>query len=124
MAVLVKGRRGKEEREDTGILRRAMIESGIPHQCELCRRFAEWLGLPLVLEIDHISGDWTDNERTNIRFLCPNCHSQTRNFRSKARGKLYERDVDEIEMWTGDESLEELDTAPYEQGGVAKLAAA
>ena len=102
--VLVRHRRGKEQRESTAILRRAMIDSGIPHVCAVCQQKPLWTGQALTLEIDHISGDWTDNEPTNVRFLCPNCHSQTRNYGSRSRGKLYEADVDEILMWTGDDN--------------------
>jgi hypothetical protein len=105
--VLVKSRRGKEQREDTRILRRAMIESGIPHRCELCGTPPEWRGQPLTLEIDHLNGDWSDNERNNVRFLCPNCHTQTVNFGSRSRGKLFEADIDEIYMWTGAEEVDE-----------------
>jgi 5-methylcytosine-specific restriction endonuclease McrA len=109
--ILVKQRIGKEQREDTGMLRRAMIESGILHQCANCGCPPVWMGKPLVLEIDHISGDWSDNERSNVRFLCPNCHSQTPNYGSRSRGKLYEEDIDEIQTWgdTCDVELEDAD---------------
>lgn len=107
-AVLVKSRRGKEQREDTRILRRAMIESGIPYRCKKCECPPVWQGQTLTLEIDHISGDWSDNDRSNVRFLCPNCHSQTCNYGSRSRGKLYEADVDEIYMWTGTEDFDEV----------------
>lgn len=29
----------------------------------------------IPLELDHINGDRTDNRITNLRILCPNCHS-------------------------------------------------
>jgi hypothetical protein len=41
----------------------------------------EWRGRMLVLEIHHIDGDDTNNSRENVEALCPNCHSQTPNFR-------------------------------------------
>ena len=43
----------------------------------------EWLGKPIVCELHHINGDSTDNRIENLQILCPNCHSQTDNFRSR-----------------------------------------
>ena len=43
----------------------------------------EWHGKPIVCELHHINGDTTDNRIENLTILCPNCHSQTDNFRSK-----------------------------------------
>jgi protein-arginine kinase activator protein McsA len=43
----------------------------------------EWNGQPLRLQIDHINGNPVDNRQENLRFLCPNCHSQTINFGTK-----------------------------------------
>jgi 5-methylcytosine-specific restriction endonuclease McrA len=53
-------------------------------KCLFCKT-KEWLGKPLTLELDHVNGDNTDNRRENLRFLCPNCHSQTPTYRRKNR---------------------------------------
>ncbi len=39
------------------------------------------------LEVDHIDGDYHNNEEWNLRFLCPNCHTQTDTFAGRTRGK-------------------------------------
>lgn len=64
------GRRESSER-----LRRAMIESGIEYKCSNCGNCGEWQDEKLTLEIDHIDENRLNNERSNLRFLCPNCHS-------------------------------------------------
>ena len=66
-------------------LRRALLESGIPEKCACCGQGAEWHGKPLTLQIDHINGDRFDHRPENLRFLCPNCHTQTPTYGNKTR---------------------------------------
>lgn len=63
--------------------RRKVLEeqNGLCLHCSL----DEWLGQKLVLELDHIDGNHSNNVRSNLRFLCPNCHSLTPTHRNKAR---------------------------------------
>ncbi|MGE9695222.1 HNH endonuclease signature motif containing protein [Streptomyces sp. CH6] len=67
------------------MLRRALSEIGHPHVCEKCGLGKRYRGRPLVCEIDHVNGDWRDNRAENLRYLCPNCHSQTATFAGRAR---------------------------------------
>lgn len=58
-------------------LRRALREIGRPFECENCKNTGRWNHKPLTLEVDHKNRNRQDNRPENLRFLCPNCHSQT-----------------------------------------------
>jgi rubrerythrin len=64
------------------MLRRALIEIGVPERCSVCG-LAEWQGEPIRLEVHHKDGDNTNCTRKNLEFNCPNCHSQTENYRNR-----------------------------------------
>ena len=51
--------------------------------CEVCNIDNTWNGKLLVFEIDHIDGNRKNNWKSNLRYICPNCHSQTDTFRAK-----------------------------------------
>lgn len=69
-------RRNKPVKSAT--LREKLIEEGILHRkCVICGIESEWNRKPITLQLDHISGDNTDNRLENLRILCLNCHSQT-----------------------------------------------
>lgn len=52
------------------------------HKCEVCN-LSNWLEAPITLEIHHINGDRTNNNKNNLQLLCPNCHSMTENWRNR-----------------------------------------
>jgi len=54
--------------------------------CGICGSPAHWMGMRLILVLDHIDGDSTNNARENLRMVCPNCDSQLPTFKSKNRG--------------------------------------
>lgn len=68
---------------NTSLKKRLIEETGMVNQCNECGILPEWNGRRLVLQLDHINGIRTDNRIENLRFLCPNCHSQTDTFCSK-----------------------------------------
>ena len=61
---------------------RILKEGLMEYKCSECG-LSEWRGRPLTLQLDHINGINNDHRLENLRFLCPNCHSQTETYAGK-----------------------------------------
>lgn len=48
-------------------------------KCAICG-INQWQGKQIVLHFDHIDGNKQNTTRENVRFICPNCHSQTETY--------------------------------------------
>lgn len=66
-----------QSRVPGSLLRRILIESGVPYKCSQCPTTDVWNGKSIVLHVDHVDGKYWNNTKENLRFICPNCHSQT-----------------------------------------------
>lgn len=67
---------------------RIINENLIKYECDICKNVGIHNNKKLVLQLDHKNGVNNDNTIENLRFLCPNCHSQTDNYAGKAsKGK-------------------------------------
>jgi hypothetical protein len=61
----------------------------------MCCGIDSWQGEKIILELDHIDGVRDNNDRKNLRALCPNCHSQTPTWKGKHyKKKLGLLDID------------------------------
>jgi 5-methylcytosine-specific restriction endonuclease McrA len=60
----------------------------IPYECATCKNQGKHNGLDLTLQLDHINGVKVDQTLSNLRFLCPNCHSQTQTYAGGNRKKV------------------------------------
>ena len=58
---------------------RLVNEGRLEYKCACCG-ISTWLNKPLSLHLDHINGINNDHRIENLRFLCPNCHSQTETY--------------------------------------------
>jgi hypothetical protein len=68
-------------------LKARLIKEGLKqNRCECCG-IDEWLGEPLSLELHHTNGVGDDNRLSNLRILCPNCHSQTDTWGGRNAGR-------------------------------------
>lgn len=74
----------------TKLKERIIANNIIPYECAICHNKGEWQGEKLVLQLDHINGQHFDHRKENLRFLCPNCHSQTHTFSGKNKNKNIE----------------------------------
>lgn len=64
-------------------LKNALLSANmIENKCSVCG-ISEWMGETLNCHLDHIDGNNENNEFSNLRMLCPNCHSQTDTYTGK-----------------------------------------
>lgn len=63
--------------------------------CDICGMKSEWNGKPLVFHLDHINGNNKENNRENLRCVCPNCHSQTETYAGRNQSKNGRRSTED-----------------------------
>lgn len=92
----------KWENETVPRIEAGLLNSGAPalkkyivetqgEVCSECGQTNTWNNKPLVLQLDHIDGDSDNNYPSNLRILCPNCHTQTETHGSKGQGNRYKK---------------------------------
>lgn len=75
---------------DASTLKKYLVEKR-GETCEECGLGSTWNGKALTLHLDHIDGHSDNNFPSNLRLLCPNCHSQTDTHGSKGFGARYKK---------------------------------
>jgi hypothetical protein len=82
----------KGEFKGAVVRNRVLRDNLIPYRCaiEVCptNKMIDWCSKKIPFQLDHIDGDRTNNELSNLRFLCGICHAQTPTFGSKNKSKI------------------------------------
>lgn len=83
---------GKHPYYSTSTLHRRLVKAGIKKDiCEKCNE----KDISISYELDHIDGNNTNHVLTNLRILCPNCHSKTPTHSGKNR-KIQKRKTHDL----------------------------
>jgi len=77
------------KKHNNSIIKSRFLTKVKEYKCSICG-ISEWNNAKIVLHLDHIDGDNTNNLIHNLRLLCPNCHSQTETYCRKTDSrKIY-----------------------------------
>ena len=93
------------------VIRKYILRNNsIEYKCEMCGNIGEWMGKTISLELDHIDGDPMNNEKSNLRFLCPNCHATTSTYRGKNKKINNKIDIrqNKIDRYDKDDSKKDI----------------
>jgi len=63
------------------------------YKCWSCN-LDKWLDKPITLEIEHVDGNSGNNNLSNLKILCPNCHSFTDTYKAKNKGNGNKKRMD------------------------------
>jgi len=79
-----------EQRFDKGAIKetatiRKILSGRKGYKCEICE-VSDYNNKPLTLQVDHVDGNVLNNMPSNLRLLCPNCHSQTPSWGGRNKG--------------------------------------
>lgn len=73
----------KVEWSKSSDLRKRLIREGyFEEKCGECG-LTEWRNVPIPLHLEHIDGNHFNNNLTNLKILCPNCHALTPTYGAK-----------------------------------------
>jgi hypothetical protein len=68
---------------DNSYLKKHLIKRGLlKNRCSVCK-ITKWQDRPAPLQMDHIDGNRYNNNLSNLRILCANCHAQTDTYGGK-----------------------------------------
>lgn len=98
----------KNSTRSTALIKKRILQYKLlPYKCVQCDIKDSWNGRYIELHLDHINGDNRDNRLINLRFLCPNCHSQTDTYCGKGinKGKKKVSDEDLLTALNENESI-------------------
>jgi hypothetical protein len=86
----------KSKIEETGIVSvvtgKRYLKEKYGHKCAICDT-ENWMGQPVLLILDHIDGNSSNWNLTNLRLICSNCDAQTPTYkaRNKGNGRHYRK---------------------------------
>jgi hypothetical protein len=62
------------------------------NKCYSCH-ITDWNNKPIVMDLEHLDGNSSNNHISNLELICPNCHSQTDTYKgaNKGNGRHYRR---------------------------------
>ena len=73
---------------DKAFVKRSIVKNAYKkiseYRCSECGLADTWNNKKLVLQLDHINGISSDHRKENLRWLCPNCHTQTPTYAGKS----------------------------------------
>lgn len=74
---------GKHPYYQTLKLKKRLLKEGIKeNKCDICS-ITEWNNEVISMQLDHIDGNSHNHILSNLRMVCPNCHSQTNTYCGK-----------------------------------------